>query len=102
VLALPVRLHGIQLGRPVGALLDRAADRVIGFEVACGDGARRFLPYAVAQVRTDEIAVDSAWMLIDERDLEFYRQHSRSLEECGYLEPWIDDDGGVHEVLGTS
>jgi hypothetical protein len=99
VLGLPVRLHGIQLGRPAGALLDRAADRLIGFEVACGDGARRFLPYAVAQVHKDEIAVDSAWMLIDERDLEFYRRHSRSLEECGYLDPWIDDDGGVHETL---
>jgi hypothetical protein len=101
VLALPVRLHGVQLGRAAGARLDRAADRVIGFEVACGDGARCFLPYSVAQVHQDEIAVDSAWMLIDERDLEFYRRRSRSLEDCGYLDPWIDDDGSVHETLST-
>ncbi|MDX6413203.1 MAG: hypothetical protein QOH23_613, partial [Gaiellaceae bacterium] len=30
LLALPVRLHGIQLGRPVELLLDRDTMRVIG------------------------------------------------------------------------
>lgn len=94
-----MRLHGIKLGSPVDALLDEHADRVIGFEVLCGDGARRFLPYAVARIRQDEIAIDSAWMLIDERDLEFYRSRSRSLVRCGYRTPWIADDGMVREAL---
>ena len=49
LLSLPVRLHGIQLGRPVDALLDARVDRVLGFEVLCGDGAHRFLPFAVAR-----------------------------------------------------
>ncbi len=102
VLALPVRMHGIPLGRPADALLDGRTDRVIGFEVRCGDGADRFLPYAVARVREDEIAVDSAWMLVDERDLEFYRRHSRSLVRSGYREPWIDDDGAVRETLSAA
>ena len=102
VLALPVRMHGIQLGRPVEALLDHNADRVIGFEVLCGDGARRFLPYAVAQVREDQIAIDSAWLLIDEHELEFYRRRSRSLARSGYQEPWIDDDGGLREALDAT
>ena len=102
VLALPVRLHGIRLGRPADALLDERADRVIGFEVLCGDGARRFLPYAVARIRRDEIAIDSAWMLIDERDLDFYRSHSRSLVRCGFRTPWIADDGVVREALNAA
>ena len=102
VLALPVRMHGIQLGRPADALLDGRAERVIRFGVRCGDGVHRFLPYAVAQVREDQIAIDSAWMLIDERDLEFYRRHSRSLVRAGYHEPWIDDDGVVRETLSAA
>ena len=102
VLALPVRAHGIQLGRPADALLDERAERVIGFAVLCGDGAERFLPYAVARVREDEIAIDSAWLLIDERDLEFYRRRSRSLARSGYHEPRIDDDGSVRETLSAA
>ena len=99
---MPVRMHGIQLGRPVEALLDRSTDRVIGFEVLCGDGARRFLPYAVAEIRPDQIAIVSAWLLLDEHELEFYRRRSRSLGRAGYEEPWIDDDGGLREALDAA
>ncbi|NUR76584.1 MAG: hypothetical protein HOQ28_09920 [Thermoleophilia bacterium] len=102
VLSLPVRLHGIQLGRPVEALLDPASDRLLGFEIVCGDGARRFLPFAVARLGTDEIALDSALALIDERDVGYYRRRSRTLAEAGYEDPWIDDDGGVHEALSAA
>lgn len=102
LLSLPVRMHGIQLGTPVGALLDERADRLLGFEVLCGDGAYRFLPFAVARLHADEIAVDSALTLIDERDLDFYRRRSRRLDELGYAEPWIDDDGAVHEALSAA
>ena len=102
VLALPVRLHGMQLGRPVDAFLDELADRVIGFEVRCGDGARRFLPFTVARLQEEEIGVDSALVLVDEHNLAFYRRHSRSLARCGFQEPWIDDDGSVHEALSAA
>ena len=102
VLQLPVRLHGIQLGRPVDALLDAAVDRLLGFEILCGDGAHRFLPFAVARIRPNEIAVDSALTLIDEGDLDFYRRHSRRLADGGFADPWIDDDGHVREARSAA
>ncbi len=102
LLALPVRLRGIQLGRPVALLVDAAADRVLGLELACGDGEHRFLPFAVAEIRPDEIAVESALTLIDERELEFYRGHSRAIDELGLVEPWIDEDGCVHEARNAA
>jgi hypothetical protein len=102
VLALPVRLHGIHLGTPVDVLVDEHADRVLGFEILCGDGAYRFLPFAVADVRADELAVESALTLIDERDLDFYRRRSRRLGDLGYADPWIDDDGLVHEARSAA
>ena len=102
LLSLPVRMHGIQLGRPVGAFLDEHADRLLGFEVLCGDGTHRFLPFTVAKLRPDEIAVESALTLIDERDLEFYRRRSRRLDDLGFAKPWVDDEGGVHEALSAA
>ena len=102
VLALPVRLHGIQLGRPVHVFVDRLADRVLGFEVACGDGAHRFLPFPVARLAADEITIQSALMLVDERDLEFYRRNSRRLSDTGLADPWIDEDGYVHEARSAA
>ena len=102
LLSLPVRMHGIQLGTPIDALVDPHADRLLGFEVLCGDGARRFLPFAVARVEADEIALDSALTLIDERDIAYYRRNSRRLAEAGYEDPWVDEDGGIHEPLSAS
>jgi hypothetical protein len=102
LLSLPVRLHGIELGRPVDALVDATVDRLVGLEVICGDGARRFLPFAVARVRADEIALESALTLIDERDLEFYRRRSRRLAQLDYADPWIDEDGAVHEARSAA
>ena len=102
LLSLPVRMHGIQLGTPIDALLDANADRLLGFEVLCGDGARRFLPFAVAKVQANEIALESALTLIDERDVAYYRSKSRRLAEAGYEDPWIDDEGGIHETLSAA
>ena len=102
LLSLPVRMHGIHLGVPVEVLLDEHADRVIGFEIVCGDGNRRFLPFPVARLRPDEIGLESALTLIDERELAFYRRHSRRLQELSYVEPWVDDDGVVHEALSAA
>jgi len=102
LLSLPIRLHGIELGRPVEILVDAVADRVLGFEIRCGDGAQRFLAFPVADLRADEITLGSALALIDERDLEFYRRRSRRLHELGYADPWIDDDGRIHEARSAA
>jgi hypothetical protein len=95
-------MHGIQLGTPIDALLDAHADRLLGFEVLCGDGRRRFLPFAVARLQADEITLESALTLIDERDLGYYRRNSRRLAEAGYDDPWIDEGGGIHETLSAA
>jgi hypothetical protein len=77
LLQLPVRLGGDELGRPVDLLLDTGSWRALGFVVRCGDAARRFLPYAAAVPRDEEIAVVSALLLLD--DLGFYARRSASL-----------------------
>ncbi len=77
LLRLPVQLHGIRLGRPVDLLLDSEEWRVLGLVVLCGDGSRRFLVYAAASPREDEIDVRSALLLLE--DVDFYRGRSRSL-----------------------
>jgi hypothetical protein len=117
-LRLPLRLQGIQLGRPVDALLDAAEWRVLGFEVRCGDGSSRFVPFATVRVRDDELAVGSALVLLEE--VAFYRARSRSLRsvlgtDTGrgiirdlLVEPdgtvaelVVDDDGAQRRILPT-
>ena len=102
LLKLPVRLHGIQLGRPLDALVDPEDDRVIGFELLCGDHTKRFLPFSVARVRADEIGIDSALALIDERDLEFYLRRSRRLSELAFADPVVDEQGQIHEARSAA
>jgi hypothetical protein len=97
VLALPVRLHGIQLGRPLEALLQPDHNRVLGFEVLCGDGAQRFLPFSVVRIERGEIALDSALTLIDESDADYYRRRARRLSDLGYSRPLIDARGDVRD-----
>ena len=77
VLALPVRMHGIALGRSVELILDVEVRRVLGFEVRCGDDAHRFLPLAAARIRDGEIATGSSLTLLDE--LPFYRARGHGL-----------------------
>jgi hypothetical protein len=77
LLQLPVRLHGIRLGRPVDVLLDAAAWRALGFVVLCGDESLRFLVFAAADPQADAIEVPSALLLLE--DVEFYRDRSRAL-----------------------
>jgi hypothetical protein len=98
LLALPVRLHGIELGTVTEALVDREDDRVVGFEIHCGDDAQRFVPFAVVEVRPGEIALGSALTLIDERDIGFYRTRSRRVADLDYADPWVDEHGVIHEA----
>jgi len=109
MLELPVRLHGIQLGKPVDLLLDAAQWRALGFEVVCGDASRRFLPFATARVRGNEIAVGSALTLLAE--LDFYRARSRSFrallrlpldldgEAAELRDAFVEPDGTVSEAV---
>lgn len=100
LLQLPVRLHGIRLGRPVDLLLDPADWRALGWVVLCGDGSLRFLVFAAADLREDAIDVSSALLLLE--DVEFYRGRSRSLrdllrEELRDLR--VRPDGGVEALV---
>jgi hypothetical protein len=79
LLALPVRLHGIQLGRPVDLLLDRDTLRTVGLDVLCGDEVHRFLPLPTASVSDDEIAILSPLVLVEEDELHFYRSKTFAL-----------------------
>ena len=77
LLQLPVRLHGIRLGRPVDLLLDAHEWRALGFVVLCGDDTCRFLVYAAGDLGEQAIDVPSAFLLLE--DIDFYRDRSRSL-----------------------
>ena len=79
LLGLPVRLHGIQLGRPVDLLLDRDTLRTVGLDVVCGDEVHRFLPLPTASVSDDEIAILSPLVLLEEDELHFYRSRTFAL-----------------------
>jgi hypothetical protein len=79
LLGLPVRLRGIQLGRPVDLIVDLDAARVHGFDVLCGDEVHRFLPFAAVTPRADELAVSSALTMLEERELAFYRDRAATL-----------------------
>jgi hypothetical protein len=79
LLQLPVRLHGIRLGRPVDLLLDPVEWRAFGFVVLCGDESNRFLVFAAVDLREDAIDVPSALLLLE--DVEFYSDRSRYLPD---------------------
>jgi hypothetical protein len=110
VLSLPVRMHGIGLGRSVELIVDVDVRRVLGFEVRCGDDTHRFLPLAAARVRDGEIAVASSLTLLDE--LPFYRARGHGLSalrrarvanaggEVGTLQDVVfDGDGAIREFV---
>lgn len=72
-------MDGIELGRVVDVLLDETGTIPVGFEVLCGDGTHRFLPYATAQLGGDEVVVGSPFVLLGRDQLDFYRRHGRPL-----------------------
>jgi hypothetical protein len=79
LLRLPVRLHGLQLGRPADLLLDRDRMRAVGMDVVCGDDAHRFLPLPTAAVDDRAIRITSPFVLLEARELGFYRSRSFAL-----------------------
>jgi uncharacterized protein YrrD len=79
VLGLPVRLHGVQLGRPVDLLLDRAGLRAVGLDVRCGDEVHRFLPLPTAAIGGGALTIHSPLVLLEEDELDFYRSRALAL-----------------------
>ena len=74
-----VMTGGIELGRVVDVILDEARERPVGFDVLCGDGSHRFLPFPTARLEGEHVEVDSPLMLLEREQLEFYREHGRPL-----------------------
>jgi sporulation protein YlmC with PRC-barrel domain len=112
LLALPVRLHGIQLGRPVDLLLDRGELRVLGLDVLCGDDIHRFLPLPTASLSAEAIAIASPLVLLEEDQLAFYRTRAfaftslrgRPVERRGGEVGALDDivlrsDGALEQLV---
>lgn len=111
LLRRPVRLHGIELGRPVDVLVDREG-RALGLEVVCRDGRHRFLPLGAAEVRDDEISLGSALLLLEGDELAFYHRKAEGLgalrgtavvrggEEVGALaDVVLAEDGAIEAVV---
>ena len=80
ILSLPLRLHGIELGRPVDLLLDRESLRVAGVDVLCGDEVHRFLPLPTAVVGDDALVIHSPLVLLEKDELGFYLARAFSLK----------------------
>ncbi len=76
---MPVLVRGIRLGEVESVLLDAAEPRIVGLDVLCGDGANRFLPFSTARRGATGIDIESTLMLLDTRELQFYRARTRSL-----------------------
>ncbi|HZE28512.1 MAG TPA: hypothetical protein VE055_00335 [Gaiellaceae bacterium] len=79
LLRRPVRLRGIELGRPVDLFLHPREPQALGLDVLCGDERHRFLPVSAAEVRGDHVEPTSPLVLLDLRDDSFYRREARSL-----------------------
>jgi hypothetical protein len=89
-------VRGIRLGEVESVLLETEAPRILGFDVLCGDGSNRFLPYATARITGKAIEIDSTLTLLDERLLEFYRSRSRPLAAALELaDARIEGDGAL-------
>jgi hypothetical protein len=59
----------------VKALVDPEG-KLVGFELACRDGRRRFLPAGAAEIGAGEIRVASALVFLGERELHWYRERT--------------------------
>lgn len=79
LLRRPVRVRGIQLGRPVDILLHPNDPHALGLDVLCGDDRHRFLPLPAAEIHKRHVEVSSPLVLLDLREGSFYRREARSL-----------------------
>jgi hypothetical protein len=98
-------MQGIQLGQPVDVLFDVDAWQTLGFVVRCGDEAMRFLPFAACHATDEDIAVQSALMLLE--DVSFYEKRGVSFRSLlagtvgaygSLVDVWIAQTGAVVEL----
>ena len=85
LLRRPVVARGIRVGRVADVIFDPAATRVVGFDVLCGDGLHRFLPFPVPFAAREGLEVGSTLTLLDADELAFYLRHGRSLAAAAEL-----------------
>ncbi|HEX3687027.1 MAG TPA: hypothetical protein VHU60_05530 [Gaiellaceae bacterium] len=97
LLRRPVRLRGIQLGRPVDVLLHPREPHALGLDVLCGDERHRFLPASAAKVHSDQVEVTSPLVLLDLREDSFYRLRTRSLSAL--LGTRVGDEGELEDIV---
>ncbi len=77
-------------------LVDALGSRILGFDVLCGDGSNRFLPFSTTQRSAGGLEVASALTLLDGHQLEFYRSRGRTLASLPDLaEAVIGPDGSL-------
>ena len=96
LLHAPVFVRGIRLGEVENVLLAAAADRILGFDVLCGDRSNRFLPFATARLAEAGVELESALTLLDPTELEFYRAEGRSLRSVPALrDALVEPDGAL-------
>jgi hypothetical protein len=113
LLHLPVRLHGIDVGRPVDVIMAPGLDRALGLDVLCGDAAHRFLPLSAASIDGNEIRLSSALTLVE--DASFYLRRGagyraalghaivRNGQQLGVLRDLVlGSDGSVTELVAES
>jgi hypothetical protein len=103
LLRQPVVLRGIRLGEVENVLLDAAEPRILGFDVLCGDGANRFLPFGTARRRAGALEIESSLTLLEPRELAFYRERGRTLASTPELtELFVEADGALVAPLSAA
>jgi hypothetical protein len=103
LLRQPVVVRGIRLGEVDSVLLDPEEPRILGFDVLCGDGANRFLPFGAARRREGAIEIDSSLMLLEPRELAFYRERGRTLAGAPQLaHALVEADGALVAPLSAA
>jgi hypothetical protein len=100
LLRAPVRLRGIQLGRPVDVIFDRELRRALGFEIHCGDDVRRFLPFSVASYDGDALEIPSSLVLLDAHELRFYTERGATF--ASLRDGTVHRDGRPLGLLGDA
>ena len=67
-----MRPHDLRLGTVTGVVFDARRERVLGLEVACRDGVRRFLPWVAVELVGNATAIASPLVLVDTGELDGY------------------------------
>jgi hypothetical protein len=100
LLALPLRVRGIELGQPVDLLVDHEVSRALGFDILCGDRAHRFLPFAVTTLTEVAIEIESPLVLLDFSQVAFYREQATTVRELNgdSTSVLVGPDGSIKRV----